>query len=52
MAESESRVETLRRSGMGESGVWGGHFEMCILAHLLHTPIYSLQGGYLVFLME
>ena len=34
----------LARSGMAESGVWGGDFEMCILAHLLHTPIYSFQG--------
>ena len=29
---------------MAKSGVWGGDFEMCILAHILHTPIYSFQG--------
>ena len=34
----------LARSDMAESGVWGGDFEMCILAHLLNTPIYSFQA--------
>ena len=28
---------------MAESEVWGVDFEMCILAHLLNTPIYSFQ---------
>ena len=34
----------LLRSGMADNGVWGGDFEMCILAHMLDTPIYSYQG--------
>jgi len=34
----------LVKSRMAENGVWGGDFEMCILAHLLLTPVYSFQG--------
>ena len=33
----------LARSDMAENGVWGGDFEMCILAHMLDTLIYSYQ---------
>ena len=29
---------------MANNGVWGGDFEMCILAHMLDTPIYSYQA--------
>ena len=35
----------LVRSRMAENGVWGTDFELCVLAHLLNTPIYSYQGG-------
>ena len=45
----------LARSDMAENGVWGGDFEMCILAHMLDTPIYSYQAdnytGWVAFLM-
>ena len=34
----------LARSDMAEYGVWGGDFEMCVLAHMLDTPIYSYQA--------
>ena len=34
----------LARSDMAENGVWGGDFEMCILAHVLDAPIYSYQA--------
>ena len=34
----------LARSDMAENGVWGGDFEMCILAHMLDAPIYSYQA--------
>ena len=30
---------------MAESGIWGGDFEICVLAHLLNTPVYSFQGS-------
>ena len=29
---------------MAENGIWGTDFEMCVLAHILDTPIYSFQG--------
>ena len=35
----------LARSRMDQDGTWGGDFEMCILAHLLNTPVYSFQGS-------
>ena len=35
----------LSRSHIADNGVWGGDFEMCIVAHLLDTPVYSFQGG-------
>ena len=35
----------LARSRMAENGTWGRDFELCILAHLLDTPVYSFQGG-------
>ena len=42
----------LARSDMAENGVWGGDFEMCILAHMLDSPIYSYQAtGCAAFLM-
>ena len=34
----------LARSDMAENVVWGGDFEMCILAHMLDAPIYSYQA--------
>ena len=34
----------LARKHMADNGSWGGDFEMCILAHLLNTPVYSYQG--------
>ena len=34
----------LARSDMAEYGVWGGDFEMCVLAHMLDTPISSYQA--------
>ena len=35
--------EYLARSRMADNGVWGTDFEMCVLAHMLDTPIYSFQ---------
>ena len=29
---------------MAENGIWGMDSEMCVLAHMLDTPIYSFQG--------
>ena len=34
----------LARTHMADNTTWGGDFEMCVLAHLLDTPIYSFQG--------
>ena len=34
----------LARSDMVENEVWGGDFEMCILVHMLDSPIYSYQA--------
>ena len=36
--------EYFARSHMAEHSRWGRDFEMCILAHLLDTPVYSFQG--------
>ena len=45
----------LARSDMTENGVWGGDFEMCILAYMLDAPIYSYQADtnywFVAFLM-
>ena len=35
----------LVRSRMAEDGTWGGDFKLCVLAHLLNTPVYFFQGG-------
>ena len=34
----------LRKTRMAENVRWGGDFEMSVLEHLLHTPVYSSQG--------
>ena len=43
--DSYSSVEDyLAQSDMANNGVWGGDFEMCILAHMLDTTIYFYQA--------
>ena len=45
--EGYSSIEDyLVKSRMADNGTWGGDFELCVLAHLLNTPVYSFQGGH------
>ena len=30
---------------MATEGTWGTDFEMCLLAHMLDTVVYSYKGG-------
>ena len=41
----ESVEEYLESTHMAVDRTWGTDFEMCVLAHLLHTPVYSFQGS-------
>ena len=35
----------LTRTSMAEEGTWGTDFEMCLLAHMLNTVVYSYKAG-------
>ena len=35
----------LNRTSMAEEGTWGTDFEMCLLAHMLGTVVYSYKAG-------
>ena len=41
----DSVEEYLASTNMAANGSWGSDVEMCVLAHLLSTPIYSFQGS-------
>ena len=35
----------LNRTSMAEEGTWGTDFEMCLLAHMLGSVVYSYKAG-------
>jgi len=41
----DSIEEYLASTNMATKGSWGSDVEMCVLAHLLGTPMYPFQGS-------